>query len=123
MVDGLFFFCLRMWRKNEAKEPRNSTPLGELAHAIPPPRMRESQCFRLQPYLAMWLRRGPGVVALAAREQSAPMVPKARVLHVKLARNLQSPGVPSHAQVREPQRALGAASGAGFWGPRGARRP
>ena len=30
------FFCFRMWRKNEAKEPRNSTPLGNSAHAKPP---------------------------------------------------------------------------------------
>ena len=49
---------------------------------------------------------GPGVVALAAREQSAPIVPKARLLHVELAHNLQSPGVPSHTQVREPQSAM-----------------
>ena len=49
---------------------------------------------------------GPGVVALATREQSAPIVPKARLLHVESAHNLQSPGVPSHTQVREPQSAM-----------------
>ena len=49
---------------------------------------------------------GPGVVALATREQSAPIVPIARLLHVELAHNLQSLGIPSHIQVREPQSAM-----------------
>ena len=34
------------------------------------------------------------------------IVPKARLLHVELAHNLQSPGIPSHTQVREPQSAM-----------------
>ena len=29
-----------------------------------------------------------------------------RLLHVELAHNLQSPGIPSHTQVREPQSAM-----------------
>ena len=49
---------------------------------------------------------GLGVVALATLEQSAPIVPKDRLLHDELAHNLQSPGVPSHTQVREPQSAM-----------------
>ena len=49
---------------------------------------------------------GPGVVALATHEQSAPIVPIARLLHVELAHNLQSPDIPSHTQVRGPQSAM-----------------
>ena len=41
---------------------------------------------------------------------------------VELAHNLQSPDIPSHTQVREPQcnEAPGTTSGARFWGPRSA---
>ena len=56
---------------------------------------------------------GLGVVALAAHEQSAPMVPIARLLHVELARSLQSPGIPSRTRVRGPRGAGGA--GGGLW--------
>ena len=104
--ETIFFLFKDVEKKNGAKEPRNSTPLGKLAHAIPPPKMRESRYFKPQPHPTMWLRRGPGCVALATREQSAPTVPKARLLHVELAHNLQFPGVPSHTQVREPQSAM-----------------
>ena len=101
------FFCLRMWRKNGAKEPQNSTPLGNSAHAKPP----TQKCGNLDisnPNLTQPCGggRGPGVVALATHEQLAPIVPIARLLHVELAYNLQSPGVPFHTQVREPQSAM-----------------
>ena len=61
--------------------------------------------------------------ALATRQQSAPIVPKARLLHVELAHNLQSPGVPSHTQVREPQSAMRRQKQPpvqGLWSPRSA---
>ena len=32
-LPGNFFFCLWMWKKNGAKEPRNSTPKVPPAHA------------------------------------------------------------------------------------------
>ena len=47
-----------------------------------------------------------GVVALATRELSAPIVPMGRILHVELAHDLQSPGIPSHTQVWGPQSAM-----------------
>ena len=63
---------------------------------------------------------GPGVVALATREQSAPIVPKAWLLRVELAHNLHSPGVPFHTQVREPPSAMRRQEQPpvqGFWSP------
>ena len=70
-------------------------------------RMRGSRCFWPQPRLAMWLRWGPGVVALVAHGQSAQIVPIARLLHVELAHDLQSLGIPSRTQVWKPQSAMG----------------
>ena len=83
----------------ELKSPETPHP-WETQHmpSPPPPKMRESRYFKPQHHPTMWLRRGPGVVALANREQSAPIVPSPH--------NVQSPGVPSHTQVREPQSAM-----------------
>ena len=50
--------------------------------------------------------RGPGVITLATHEQSAPIVPITRLLHVELAHNLQSPGIPSHTQLWGTQSAI-----------------
>ena len=91
----------------ELKIPRNSTHLGNSAHAKPP----TQKCGNLDtsnPNLTQpcGLGRDPGVVALATREQSAPVVPIAWLLHVELAHNPQSPDIPSRTQVREPQSAV-----------------
>ena len=53
----------------------------------PPPKMRKSRYFKLQPHPTMWLRPEPSLVAPVTREQSAPIVPKAWLLHVELAHN------------------------------------
>ena len=59
-VAFLFFFCLRMWRKSEAKEPQTPHPWESGHMPSPPPKMRESRYFKPQPHPTMWLRRGPG---------------------------------------------------------------
>ena len=43
---------------------------------------------------------GPGVVALVTRELSVPVGP----LHVELAHDHRSPGIPCHTQVWGPRR-------------------
>ena len=113
-----------MWRKKGAKEPRNSTLLGHSAHAKPPTQkcgnLDTSSLNLTQP--CGW-GGGPGVVALVTREQSAPIVPIARLLHVELAHNQQSPwhSLPhSGERASECNEAPGTTSGASWWGPRSA---
>ena len=90
----------------ELKSPQTPHPWESWYMPSPPLKMWESRYFKPQPHPTMWLRWGSGVVALATCEQSAPIVPKAWLLHIELAHSLQSPGVPSHTQVREPQSAM-----------------
>ena len=108
MVPGVAFFCSRMWRKKmELKSPETPHP-REPGHMAWPQPQKCGNLDTSSPNLTQpcgW-GGGPGVVALATREQSAPIVPIARLLHVELAHNLQSPGIPSHTQVREPQSAM-----------------
>ena len=84
----------------ELKSPETPHP-RETQHMprAPHPKMRESRYFQPQPHPTMWLRWGPGCRRPATHEQSAPIVPNAQLLHVELAHNLQSPGIPCHTQV------------------------
>ena len=97
-----------MWRKKmELKSPETPHP-REPQHMPRPPTQKCGNLDTSSPNLTQpcGSGRGPGVIALATREQSAPIVPIARLLNVELAHNLQSPGIPSHTQVRGPQSAM-----------------
>ena len=115
------FFCLRMWRKNGAKEPRNSTPLGNSAHAKPPPPPppKNAGISILQtPTSPNHVAEAGARVSspLATREQSAPIVPIPRLLHVELAHNLPHSGERASECNEEP----GTTTGARCWGPHSA---
>ena len=100
-----------MWgEKMGLKSPKTPYP-WETQHMPAPPPPPHQKCGNLDTSKSKLAHpygwgMGPGVVALATREQSAPTVPIARLLHVQLAHNFQSPGIPSHTQVREPQSAM-----------------
>ena len=108
----------------ELKSPKTPHPRETQHMPSPPPKNAGTSILQTP--------TSPNHVAEAGVRVSSPqqpmssqptIVPIAWLLHVELAHNLQSPGIPSHTQVTEPQSAMrcqGAASGARYWGPRSA---
>ena len=109
--------CFKICQADWAPHPREP---GRMPWP-PTSRIRGSRCFQPRPHPTMWLGTGC-VIALATRGLSSLMVPIAQLLHVELAHDLQSPGIPSHTHVRASgcNGAPGATSGAGWWDPRSA---
>ena len=102
-----FFFCLRMWRKKmELKGPETPHPWETQHLPSPPPKNAGISMLQTSASPNHVAEAGAGCHRPSAREQSTPIVPIARLLHVRLAHNLQSPDIPSHTRVRESQSAM-----------------
>ena len=106
LLNRILFLFKDVEKKMELKSPKTLHP-WETQHVPNHPNQKCGNLDTSSPNLTQpcALGRGLGVIALATCEQSAPIVPIAQLLHVELAHNLQSPGIPSHTQVREPQSA------------------